>query len=132
MTINTHRGLYRYTRLPFGIASAPVILQRTMDTILRGMPGVTCYIDDILITGKTEKEHLDNLAAVLQKLQEHGLHVKKEKCEFMKSGVEYLGHKIDAEGLHALDHKVKAIIKARAPKNVQDLTSFLGLLNYYS
>ena len=49
----------------------------------------------------------------------------------MKSCVEYLGHKIDAEGLHALHHKVKAIIKARAPKNVQELTSFLGLLNYY-
>ena len=73
-----------------------------------------CYIDDTLITGKTEKEHLDNLAAVLQKLQEHGLRVKKEKCEFMKSCVKYLGHKIDAEGLHALDGKVEAITNAPA------------------
>ena len=87
-----------------------------------------CYIDDILITGKMEKEHLDNLAAMLQKLQEHGLHVKKEKCEFMISCVEYLGHKIDAEGLHALDCKVEAIQKASAPKSVQELRSFLGLL----
>ena len=131
VTINTHRGLYRYTRLPFGIASAPAIFQKTMDTILRGIPGVICYIDDILITGKTEKEHLDNLAAVLQKLREHGLRVKKEKCEFMKSCVEYLRHKIDAEGLHALDSKVKAITNAPAPKNAQELRSFLGLLNYY-
>ena len=61
--INTHQGLYKYTQLPFSIASAPAIFQKTMDTILRGMPGVICYIDDILITGKTEKEHLDNLAA---------------------------------------------------------------------
>ena len=51
VTINTHLGLYRYTRLPFSVASAPAIFQRTMDTLLQGIPGVICYIDDILITG---------------------------------------------------------------------------------
>ena len=61
VTINTHRGLYRYRRLPFGVASAPAIFQKTMDTILQGMSKVTCYLDDILITGATESEHLSNL-----------------------------------------------------------------------
>ena len=131
VTINTHRGLYRYTRLPFGIASAPAIFQRTMDMILQGMSGVICYIDDILITGKTQAEHMKNLAAVLQRLREHGLRVKKEKCEFLQPSVEYLGHKIDAKGLHALESKVEAITKAPTPRNVQELRSFLGLLNYY-
>ena len=51
MTINTHKGLFRYTRLPFGVASAPAIFQRTMDSILQGIPRVCCYIDDILISG---------------------------------------------------------------------------------
>ena len=60
-------------RLPFGVASTPAIYQKTMDSILRGMPGVICYIDDIMITGKTEEEHLKNLTAVLQELQEHRL-----------------------------------------------------------
>jgi hypothetical protein len=49
--VNTHRGLYRYTRLPFGIASAPAVFQRVMDQILQGMDQVICYIDDILVTG---------------------------------------------------------------------------------
>ena len=55
VTINTHRGLYRYTRLPFGIASAPAVFQRTMDIILQGIPRIICCIDDILGTGATNQ-----------------------------------------------------------------------------
>ena len=71
VTINTHKGLYRYTRLPFGIASAPAIFQRTMDTILQGAKGVACYIDDlIIITGKSDREHVANLEEVLKRLHD--------------------------------------------------------------
>ena len=59
-----------------------------MDTILQGIPGVMCYIDDILITGKTDAEHLTNLDEVLQKLHKHGF---CEKCKFLADSVEYLG-----------------------------------------
>ena len=58
VTINTHQSLYQFTRIPFGISSAPAIFQRLMDKILHGLSGVICYIDDILITGKNEEEHL--------------------------------------------------------------------------
>ena len=57
VVINTHNGSYRYTRLPFGIASAPAVFQRTMDTILQGVPNVLCYLNDILVTGLSEAEH---------------------------------------------------------------------------
>ena len=61
VTINTHRDLYRYTRLPFRISSAPALFQRTMDIILQGIPHTICYIDDILVTGVNNQEHLTNL-----------------------------------------------------------------------
>ena len=131
VTINTHRGLYRYSRLPFGVASAPAMFQQVMDTILQGIPGVICYLDDILVTGRDEADHLNHLAAVLERLQRHGVRVKREKCAFLQASVEYLGHQVDADGLHTLDSKLQAVVDAPAPRDVQELRSFLGLVNYY-
>ena len=130
-TINTHKGLYRYTRLPYGIASAPAMFQKTMDAILQGIPQVRCYIDDILVTGKDDALHLQHLQDVLNRLEKFGLRLKWSKCEFMKDSVEYLGYKIDAHGVHTVPSKVEAIANAPIPENPQQLRSFLGLVNYY-
>ena len=131
VTINTHLGLFQYTRVPFGVASAPALFQKTMDTLLQGIPNTLCYLDDILITGKSDAEHLQNLEEVLKRLQNNGLRVKPAKCRFMESSVEYLGHRIDASGVHTTTQKVDAILKAPVPQNTQQLRSFLGLLHYY-
>ena len=64
VVINTHKGLFRYNRLPFGIVSAPGIFQRVMESLVRGIPGVVVYLDDILITGPTENDHLITLEQV--------------------------------------------------------------------
>ena len=77
LTIVTHKGMYRYRRLPFGVTSAPAFFQRAMDQILSGLPGVRCYLDDLLITGPDEQSHLRNLDATLQRLVEYGLKVRK-------------------------------------------------------
>ena len=131
VTINTHRGLYHYNRLPFGVASAPAVFQQLMEQVLQGLPGVACYLDDVLITGKNDRDHLEHLGAVLQRLHERGFRLKKSKCVFMQFSVEYLGYQVDAEGLHATEGKVKAILEAPKPHNVKELRSFLGLVNYY-
>ena len=131
VTVNTHQGLYQYTRLPFGVASAPAIFQRLMDTMLQGVPGVICYIDDILVTGTTSEEHLCNLGEVLKRLEDHGFRLKNSKCTFMAESVEYMGHQINQHGISALPGKVEAITNAPKPTNVKELRSFLGLLNYY-
>ena len=127
VTINTHKGLYQYSRLPFGIASAPAVFQRTMDTILQGVQGAACYIDDIIVTGKTPDEHLKHLEEVLKRLLSHGVRVNNAKCRFLESSVSFLGHRIDTEGIHLLQEKLTAILQAPAP----ELRSFLGLINYY-
>ena len=131
VTINTHKGLFTYNRLPFGVSSAPSIFQRVMENLLQGIPGVCVYIDDILVTGCTDAEHLDHLAQVLQRLQDAGMRLKKTKCLFLLPSVEYLGHIIRTEGLCTSDAKVSAIVNAPAPQNVTELRSFLGLVNYY-
>ena len=84
VTINTHRELYSYTRLPFRIAAAPAIFQSAMDSLLHGNPNVVCYLDDILITGKTTEEHLKNLREVLRLLKLHNLRAKRSKCLFLQ------------------------------------------------
>ena len=73
VTINTHQGLYKFTRLPFGVASAPAIFQRAIDQVLQGIPHCICYLDDILVTGRSDAEHLANLEEVLRRLQEYGM-----------------------------------------------------------
>ena len=92
VVVNTHKGLFRFTRLPCGISSAPGIFQKAMEGLLQGIPRVTVYIDDILITGETKAEHLQTLEEVLKRLVKAGLRVKKNKCKFMVPSVSYLGH----------------------------------------
>ena len=130
--INTHRGLFCHNRLPFGISSSPSIFQRAMDSLVQGIPHVVVYLDDILITGETETEHLANFNEVLKRLSKAGLRLKRNKCTFQASEVVYLGHKVDAQGLHPTEEKIKAIRDAPEPSNITELRSFLGIVNYYA
>ena len=130
-TINTHKGLLRYTRLPFGVSPAVGVFQRRMECLLQGISGTACFIDDLIITGKDDHAHLTSLSQVLEKLSESGLKCKLEKCSFLQGAVDYLGHRIDASGLHPLDNKVAAITRVPAPTNITQLRSFLGMVNYY-
>ena len=131
VTINTHQGLYAYTRLPFGVASAPAIFQKLMDKVLQGLEGVLCYIDDILVSTKDEASHFQLLEEVFKRLEQHGFRLKQEKCNFLLPVIEYLGHQISSDGVRPLLNKVDAIVKAPLPQNLQQLRSFLGLINYY-
>ena len=112
VTINTHKGLHRPTRLPFGVSSALAIFQSEIEQALQGIPMVVCRVDDILISGKNDQEHLDHLDEVLTRLESTGLRLKLSRCQFMKPTVEYLGYRIDAQGLHAIEKKVEAIRNA--------------------
>ncbi|PAA73574.1 hypothetical protein BOX15_Mlig008794g1 [Macrostomum lignano] len=119
------------TRLPFGVSPAVGIFQRRMDCLLQGITSTACFIDDLIITGKDDSSHLNSLEQVLEKLSQSGLRCKLEKCQFMQTSISYLGHRIDADGLHPIKDKVEAIVSAPAPKDATQLRSFLGMVNYY-
>ena len=133
VTINTHKGLYRPTRVPFGVASASAIFQSKIEQVLQGIPMVVCRVDEILVSGKNDQDRsFNNLNEVLTRLKQAGLRLKMEKCKFMKPSVEYLGYRVDMHGLHAIEKKVEAIKNTPAPENQQQLRSFLGMVNYYA
>ena len=115
----------------FDLSSAPSIFQSTMEGIVVGIPNVVVYIDDILAVGSSEEDHLRTLDIVLKQLEDAGLRLKLAKCAFMMDQLEYLGHLISGNGIQPTEDKKQAILEAPTPQNLQQLRSFLGLLNYY-
>lgn len=130
--INTHRGLFKYKRLVFGLASSPGIFQRIMCNLLRGIPNVQTFLDDVIVGGKTWEEHFQALESVFKRLHEKGLKLKRSKCVFLVEEVSYLGYIVSKEGIKADPTKVEAIQKMQRPRNVSELRSFLGLLNFFA
>ena len=103
-----------------------------METLLWGLNGVSVYPDDILVTGSTHENHLHNLAAVLEQIEQAGLRFNRSKCFFLQPRLKYLGHVIDEAGRHPTEDKIRAIKEAPAPTNITELHSFLGMITYYS
>ena len=132
-TINTIKGLFRFKRLPFGIASASAIFQRTIESVLRGIPCTLVRADDILVSGHSDEEALANVEKVLARLADAGLKAKRRKCRMMEPEVIYKGYVVNAHGRRPDPERVPAVLNAPAPKNVAAcaLQSYLGMLNYY-
>ncbi|XP_044184791.1 uncharacterized protein K02A2.6-like [Acropora millepora] len=122
LAINTHNGLLRYNRLVFGISSCPAIWQRAIYQVLQGIPGVQCILDDMIVSGKTNGEHLENLESVLKRPQDAGLKASKEKSEFFRNRFQFCGHEIDKEGLHKTQEKIEAVVR---PKTGECVTASL-------
>ena len=93
---------------------------------LQGIDGVVCYIDDLLIRGRTYEEHLKNLDVVLQRLMQYRVRLRKEKCKFLRPSVHFWGPRIDAEGRHPVENKLQAIKQAPRHKNGTEFRSFWG------
>ncbi|XP_029165366.1 uncharacterized protein K02A2.6-like [Nylanderia fulva] len=127
LTLNTHKGLFRSTRLMYGIASAPAIWQREIENILGDIPGVSVFLDDIKITGPDENTHMCRLEQVLSRLADANIRINEEKSEFFKDSILYCGYKINKSGIHKITEKTQAIDNMPPPQNVTELRSFLGM-----
>lgn len=132
LTITTHKGLFRFTKMLEGTSVAQGEFVQIMEECLQGIPNTVAYMDNIYVTGKTDDEHLANLRSVCQRLTARNLRLNREKCEFMKERIEILGYVIDKDGLHKAKSKVRAMYEAPRPENTKQLISFLGLINFYA
>ncbi|XP_054280986.1 uncharacterized protein K02A2.6-like [Macrosteles quadrilineatus] len=131
-TITTHKGTYLAKRLFFGIKTAPNEFHKFIDQVVQNLEGTVAYFDDIVVQGCTFEECKSRLIKVLEKLEQHNLHVNVEKCKFFERKVQYLGHIISKDGIQKSPEKVRAIQDAPRPTNITGVRQFLGLVQYYS
>ena len=124
-------GLFVFPRTPFGLKNAGQDFQRLMDQIFGDIPHTFVYIDDILVASETEEEHLKDLKVVLDLLRENGLVTNRKKCILGRSSIEFLGYRVDANGISPLPERVEAIRQMKRPTSVKELQRFLGMVNYY-
>lgn len=129
-TFVTHRGLFRYKRLMFGISSAPEMYHHIIQQVLQGCQGATNISDDIIVHGQTQQEHDERLHAVLKRLTERGLTINEEKCQFDMDRLKFMGHVISKEAISSAEDKIAAIKAAREPQTATEVRSFLGLVNF--
>ena len=129
----TPEGLFEFKVMPFGLCNAPATFQRLMDMVLAGVQWTSClvYIDDVVILGKTFKEHLQNLVAVFKRLRSSSLKLKPKKCNFCSAEVDFLGHIVSANGVRTDPSKTMQVSQWPIPTSRKEVQQFLGLANYY-
>ncbi len=124
-------GQFEWKVVSMGLASAPSAFQRLVEQVVKGIPQVVVYIDDLIIHSKTHREHLESLDAVFTRLASHNLRVNLKKCVFASNETAYLGFRLTKEGIFPGTDKLKAVKEAQPPGNVKQIRQFLGLCNFF-
>jgi len=129
----TRYGLFEYCVLPMGLTNAPATFMHLMNQSFHDFLDrfVLVFLDDILVYSRSLEEHKRHVTQVLDRLRKMKLYAKKSKCEFFKSEVEFLGHRIGAKGLQVMPEKVKAVSEWPRPESASDIRSFVGLCGFY-
>ncbi|KAL0154784.1 hypothetical protein M9458_049047, partial [Cirrhinus mrigala] len=130
---STTTGHYKYLVMPFGLVCSPSVFQAFINDVFRDMLNrwVIIYIDDILIYSDSFQEHVKHVRSVLQRLVQHQLYAKLEKCEFHLTKISFLGYIISPEGVAMDDSKVRAVVNWPQPATIKELQHFLGFANFY-
>ena len=128
----THMGTYQWTVMPQGLSGSPARYQRFMDHVLRDYSGVWChvFIDDIILWADDEQQMKERIHLLHQRLAKYSVQLKQSKCAFYLRSCRFLGHIVDAEGLHADADKIRVLTQMPPPSNVQDVRSLMGVANF--
>lgn len=126
------RGLYHFNRMPFGLQNAPACFQRLVDNLGADLePFVFVYLDDIIVATPDFSTHLQILRKIFQRLLDAGLSVNKEKCEFVKNELKYLGYIVDKHGLRPDPGKIESMVNFPTPRTAKEVRRFIGLISWY-
>ena len=129
--ITTPFGLFHFARMPFGLRNAAQTFQRFIDKVIRDLPFVYAYIDDLLVASEDEQQHESHLRQLFARLSEYGVVINPAKCQFGANTLDFLGHRVSEEGIAPLEEKVTAIREFPQPTSLRQLRGFLGLVNFY-
>jgi hypothetical protein len=129
----SHRGLFEFKVMPYGLMNAPATFQRLMDIVLAGLKWQCClvYIDDVIIYSRTFNQHINDLTGVFEALRNANLTLKASKCHFCRNEIKYLGHIITKDGVKPDPELVSAVKEFAQPRRMKDIQAFLGLTGYY-
>lgn len=130
--INTHLGLFKYVRMAFGLKPAPAVFQKIVDKLISCIPGVSAYLDDLIIAASSYDEHEAILRQLFDRIREYGFRVSPEKCMFAVSEISFLGFIVDEKGRRPDPNKASKIRSMKAPGDQKQLSSFLGAVCFYS
>jgi len=130
-TFITHRGLFRFCVMPFGLVNAPATFSRIMRKLLDGLKDLHNYLDDVLGHTASWKEHIQALNGFLIRVRAANLALKPSKCFVGYMDLVFLGHKVGSEGVTPTDDLISKIKQACPPTTKKQLRSFLGLVGYY-
>ncbi|XP_043216447.1 uncharacterized protein K02A2.6-like [Amphibalanus amphitrite] len=131
-TFVSHKGLYRFRRVNFGLASAGPCFQRVMTSMLEGIPGVEVYLDDIIIHAPSQAEHDARLKQVLRRLEDHRVKVNWSKSATGCRDTDFLGYRISAAGVQIDPGRISPLLEAPEPQDEKGLRAFLGATGYHA
>jgi len=132
MTFSTPWGNYRYKRLAFGGLNSQDLFDTEIARIISGIPRVLNNRDDIMVGGVNWADHNNNLQTLLQRIEDHNLTLRKEKCVFGQTTLNFHGHLFTQNGLQPSPDKIAAVKECKAPSSKEELVSFLQMLAYLS
>jgi RNase H-like domain found in reverse transcriptase/Reverse transcriptase (RNA-dependent DNA polymerase) len=131
MAVITPFGLFEYNYMPFGLCNAAQTLQRMQDNLFQDLQFVFVYLDDGRVASRNLDEQVDHLRAVFRILEDNGLAINLEKCEFAVPELDFLGHRLSAAGVTPLQDNLQVMLDFPRLHTVKDLQRFLGMVNFY-
>ena len=126
-------GFYEFTCMPFGLCNMPVTFQHLMQNTLGELNLIYCiiYLDDVIVFGHSEREHLEHLHVVFEYFREFNLKLKPSKCLFFQSEIVYLAHHVFREEICPSRDNVWAIEDFSMPETYTQVHTFCGLVGHY-